>query len=565
MQDKCQQPRKLERRDTFATQDILKLIRDNDLSDINTFLVLNGGTGVGKTRAIMVEAQEELSKKFNRHQSLLLVESRSVTVEQINRHYQDTIETFQGIDVCQRLSFMHQINKNTINYDWVVIDECHGLFSEASFAEDAEFIASWIRSQRINTHIIFITANDEYFEELSNKYFPGNFNFIYLFPDFTHYVSHTYVREIQFIKTNRTDNVLATLLKKQAGKKGIIFLKRASEIKDWFFRMISIGLQVGMIVSQANETSASLTSYQAKLAQNAAIDISDGQTGLTMADLCQLFDAMRNKHGQEGVREAVNNEHLPQDIDILLATDTLQEGINIKSHIDYIIIEGFTEVEVRQKLGRFRGNLDLLYLIFNPNAARVQTLEKMQIFNQLVEWEQNQNQTALAEFYGTQKGMKSRTIFLKKQIDEQGITTYHVNQPALYNCQAEVELYTRLMTNTQETIKLTYTYPLLTGVPKLLDYNNDIRSLNLKERAEEIAIRWKGIPLKGEKQTEFIRDFITENITDKNGRKITTFTRACNFLKQNNIRFNEKQATKKDLQDWPQCLTKPREKFKIIQ
>ena len=69
---------------------------------------------------------------------------------------------------------------------------------------------------------------------------------------------------------------------------------------------------------------------------------------------------------------------------------------------------------MRQKLGRFRGNLDLLYLIFNPNAARVQTLEKMQIFNQLVEWEQNQNQTALAEFYGTQKGMKSRTIFLKK-------------------------------------------------------------------------------------------------------------------------------------------------------
>ena len=105
--------------------------------------------------------------------------------------------------------------------------------------------------------------------------------------------------------------MLATLLKKQAGKKGIIFLKRASEIKDWFFRMISIGLQVGMIVSQANETSASLTSYQAKLAQNAAIDISDGQTGLTMADLCQLFDTMRNKHGQEGVREAVNNEHLP--------------------------------------------------------------------------------------------------------------------------------------------------------------------------------------------------------------------------------------------------------------
>ena len=100
---------------------------------------------------------------------------------------------------------MHAIEAGRENHDWIVIDECHGLFSEASFAEDAEFIASWIRSGRANNHIIFITANDDYFEELSRQYFPGNFNFIYLFPDFTKYVSHTYVKEIRFIKTNRTE------------------------------------------------------------------------------------------------------------------------------------------------------------------------------------------------------------------------------------------------------------------------------------------------------------------------------------------------------------------------
>lgn len=448
----------------------------------------------------MSEVQAELSAKFHQNQSLLLVESRSTTVEQLNKTYQDKIEKFQGIDVCQRLGFMYKINNNTINYDWVVIDECHGLFSEASFAEDAEFIASWIRSQRINTHIIFITANDEYFEELSNKYFPGNFNFIYLFPDFTHYVSHTYVREIQFIKTNRTDNVISTLLKKQKNKKGIIFLKRASEIKEWFFRMMSMGIQVGMIVSQANETDGSLTAYQARLAQNAALDISDGQTGLTMADLCSLYDAVRVKHGQEGIRDAINHEHLPDDIDVLLATDTLQEGISIKSHIDYIIIEGFTEVEVRQKLGRFRGNLDLLFLIFNPNAARIQTLDKLHIFEQLRSWEESGNQTALAEFYGTQKGTKSKIIFLKKKENPEGNAYYTVNEAAYYNCQSEVRLYTKLMENTEETVRLSYSYPLLTGAPKILNYNDDIRTYTLKEQAESIALRWRGIPLKGEKQ-----------------------------------------------------------------
>ena len=141
---------------------------------------------------------------------MLVVESRTATVAQLNENYIDEIECFQGVDVCQRLSFMHMIEKEKVNYDWIVIDECHGLFSEASFADDAEYIASWIRSRRKNIHIIFITANDEYFEELSRQYFPGNFNFIYLFPDFTKYVSHTYVKEIQFIKTNKVEATITS-------------------------------------------------------------------------------------------------------------------------------------------------------------------------------------------------------------------------------------------------------------------------------------------------------------------------------------------------------------------
>jgi len=59
------------------------------------------------------------------------------------------------------------IKKGKVDYDWVVIDECHGLFSEASFAEDTTIIGDWIKYRRANTHIIFITANDEYFEELA--------------------------------------------------------------------------------------------------------------------------------------------------------------------------------------------------------------------------------------------------------------------------------------------------------------------------------------------------------------------------------------------------------------
>ena len=48
----------------FAVRDIIELVRKTDLSDMNTFLVLNGGTGVGKTTAIMNSVLAELDKKF---------------------------------------------------------------------------------------------------------------------------------------------------------------------------------------------------------------------------------------------------------------------------------------------------------------------------------------------------------------------------------------------------------------------------------------------------------------------------------------------------------------------
>ena len=555
----------LERRNTFAREDILKLIRENDLSNINTFLVLNGGTGIGKTSSVMREVKEELEIQFNQPQSMLVVESRTATVDQLNLNYTDYIENFGGVDVCQRLAFMNIINKNKVDYDWVVIDECHGLFSEASFAEDAEYIASWIRTQRTRTHIIFVTANDEYFEELSRKYFPGNFNFIYLFPDFTHYVSNTYVKEIQFIKTNKVDTVLTTLLNKMREQKGIIFLKRASDVKDWFFRMLSSNIRVGMIVSQANETSAALTKVQEKQAQDAAINISGGRAGLTMADLCELFDTVRRREGKEGIREAINQERLPEDIDVLLATDTIQEGISIKSELNYIMIEGFTEVEVRQKLGRFRGNLELLYIIFNPVSARNQLMEKLEVFSTLTALYNEGNQTALAEFYGRQKATKSTTIFLKKKTNEEtGISFYELKIPAYLNVQREFQLYTRLVNSTAETVRLTYSYPLLEGAPKILDYNEDIRNFNFNEAIHQIADKWRGIPLKGPAQQELIKDFVEYEITDKKRKKITTFRGCCACLTNYGIEIKTKKASLQDLQNWPQYITKLKEEYKYI-
>lgn len=75
------EPRKLEMRHTFIAADIIKLIEENDISDPNTFFVLNGGTGAGKTTAIMKEVKPVLERKVGNKQSILVVESRTLMVQ----------------------------------------------------------------------------------------------------------------------------------------------------------------------------------------------------------------------------------------------------------------------------------------------------------------------------------------------------------------------------------------------------------------------------------------------------------------------------------------------------
>ena len=540
----------------FAVRDIIELVRKTDLSDMNTFLVLNGGTGVGKTTAIMNSVLAELDKKFAHLQSMLVVESRSITVEQLRHRYGET-------DVCQRLGFANMIKKGSVDYDWVVIDECHGIFSEASFAEDTTIIGEWIRSGRTHQHIIFITANDEYFEELSKQFFSDNCSFIYLFPDFTKYVSNTYVKEIQFVKTRNTNETLAYFLAQEESRKGIVFLKSASKVKDWYFKLLSEKKNVAMLVSRANQTSLSLDINQAAIAaKDLMLELSDGQSGLTLADLQEVADKQRIADGKESLFEALREEHLPNDIDILIVTDTLQEGMSLTfPKIDYMIIDGYGEVEIRQKVGRFRGNLDQLFIIFNPNTAQRDFQVQSDLFAHFRKLQAEGDQVELAKQFGLMKGARFKIKYIVERQTENGAKTYEVNEQAYLHLLKDHRDYLHLMSNTEEAIQEMYSY--LGTIPKLVD-PNEIRISNQKDLILEIAERWRGIPLKGPAQEALLQDFKAMGITDKSRHSINSLRGCTTMFAEAGITVSEKQASIKDVQQWPQYLQKAREKFRII-
>lgn len=540
----------------FATEDIVELVRKTDLSDMNTFLVLNGGTGVGKTTAIMNSVLEELDKKCRGPQTMLVVESRSITVEQLRHKYGET-------DVCQRLAFANMIARGNIDYDWIVIDECHGLFSEASFAEDATIIGEWIRSGRTYQHIIFITANDEYFEELSKQFFAEECNFIYLFPDFIKYVSNTYVKEIQFIKTRNTNATLEYFIEQEKGKRGIIFLKSASKVKDWYFKLLDLKLNVAMMVSRANETSLSLNHTQANIAvNNLLMDLSGGESGLTLADLQVAADKQRIADGKESLFEALTNEHLPNDISFLIVTDTLQEGISlIFPKIDFMIIEGYGEVEIRQKVGRYRGNLDQLFIVFNPSNAMRDFQIQSKMFEYYRKLQEDGDQVELAKQYGLMKGAKFKVKYLVERQFQNGTKSYEVNEQAYLHLLKDHRDYLKLISNTEEAIQEMYSY--LGAHPKIVA-PDIIRISNQKDTLLEIADRWRGIPLKGPAQEALIQDFEAMGIKDKNYKKVTSLRGCTTLLTEAEIVVAEKQATLKDVEQWPQYLTKVREKYRYI-
>lgn len=555
--------RQLENRSFIEDKEIVDLIEQNNILDTNTFLVLNGGTGLGKTKQTMLNLKIALARKSGRAPCIAVVESRTSTVDQINVGYIQQIESIGGITVIQRISFMNMIKKEEANkYDWIIIDECHGLFSEASFAEDAEFIATWIKTARKpNQHIIFVTANDEYFDSIARRFFPEEYNFIYLFADHTKYYSPTYVKKIYTIITNLMKSRIMSLLPQFRGKKGIFFFPRASQVLKWYEDLEDAGFSVGLMVSQANQTPATLTTIKDQQLKDALIDNSNGNSGYTIADICNIIERERIKKGLKSTRQSIIQDCLiPEDIEILIATDTLQEGVSILSQVDYIVIEGYTEVEVRQKLGRYRGNLDELYLLFNPSRVQREINEMRETFNLLFSLVSKNDQPQLGELYGRQEMAKYVNKYLIKY-EKDGKVYYRINQAMYENFLETSRKYEALPSQQYAQCLLS---PYVRAPAKDIIYLDpkDFKVMDLKERLYELAEKWSNIPLKGKAQQLLIEDFDKYEI--RNGsKKITTFRSCLNMFKKINIFPQDGYSNQLLANEYPDYVG-PRDKFKYI-
>lgn len=69
---------------------------------------------------------------------------------------------------------------------------------------------------------------------------------------------------------------------------------------------------------------------------------------------------------QKSVRQhIIETAKIPDDVDVLLINKSCETSINIKSHLDYIVVHSSQEDTQIQAIGRYRNDLDLVYL-FDP-------------------------------------------------------------------------------------------------------------------------------------------------------------------------------------------------------
>lgn len=543
--------RSLVLRTPITREELREFIMREDTDDINKFLVINGGTGLRKTNSIMVDAKDILEEKYHKKIHMILVESRTMTVEQVKERYHEQIETFGGIIPKQRIAFMNMIKNGEVEqYDWVIIDECHGLFSEASFAEDASYIANWIRCGRTHQHVIFITANDEFFLQ-AGQYYYGESEFSQLFKDMRFYFSPTYVEYAHYIVTNKTHQRLASLLNSLRGKKGLVFLQHASAAFDWYTNYLENGIEAAFIVSLGNETTTALSKAQENLLQKYNIDCSGGQSNWTLAQLERQMDAGRAIRGLAPVRPTlIKKASIPEDVEVLFATDTLQEGLSIVSHLDYIVIEGYTEVEIRQKLGRYRNNLKDLYIIFSPAQVTTELEMEMQNFLRCYQLQEQGRQNELAEQYAYERANRWEIQHINKIIKD-GQAYYIVNDAAYQNFLTKQARYKEFGTGKEYMRKLLNPYVKNPESDIILMDSKDFKEMDEAEALKPIILKWAGKPLIGYLEKELFEDLEEHGVTDGKGKKIDTLRKFTSLLKKHNIPTKRNKVSQKLLRQYP--------------
>lgn len=319
--------------------------------DIDEFLsnnqpvIISAGVGAGKNYWI-----ENILSKYG---SVLLITSRRQIVDEIvERNNNDFIETLKELEwksgkrilpmthaklykYIRSCRDMEQLLEGAV-FDFIVVDEAHSLIADATFTKSAYHLLAFIGEFRKKVRRKLILMS-------------GTSNIIV-----QQFVEGAKFKHIDMMKECR--NVKPNSISIISKRKAIEIMQNANKDNKMIYMACSAtDINDNLIESITSKKQIKVDAIGAVMAESRAKDLN-----VDVKKIDYITDYL------------CKNQSLPDDIDILLTTSKLKEGVNIKDpRVKIAFCESHNEIDIIQFSGRMRNGVEKLYIIHdstqNPN------------------------------------------------------------------------------------------------------------------------------------------------------------------------------------------------------
>lgn len=528
-------------------EDLEKFVKSFDFTRNPNSLVINGGTGFGKTFSILNSEIFSLKTFFDEYfgreiRMVFLCSRQNAKVQNLAKYSKatDTIyiasdeETLRPVIgspkniLCITYhSFMKRVQDGELKeymFDVIVCDEAHSLFNDYYVLPMGEFL-DW--QMKFHGITVWITANATFFSNAYNQlreiYHKKPIIFKKLYEtddDFS--ITKYKTNDMYYSLSSNLDLYIKPIFfQEKLNNKYLIFITSARTCYHYF-----------QMAKTYNKTA---TFYVSK---SCTTEI-DGE------NLYSLFLEEENRRASKHLEKVADalllRETLPEDIEILFTTETLGESINLQAftNIKNIIINDYTETGILQKRGRVRGDIDNYVIVPTRQGVEASLLKQYNAFKKY----ENLSLYELAEKYGEQrKENKTSAAYVIRSGDVKAgkDVEYKINFAAKIGIELRLEEFRRQ----RENLETLQRFAGLSEKERIKIIEPEAAmDYYLKEKLAYLYRKFKGKPLVGKYQEKLI-----DEMKEVYGEKCS-FTKVLQVFRENGYEIEEGRISKQHLDE----------------
>ena len=198
------------------------IIGDSYKEWINTKIILDGGTGTGKTYFVL-----NILGKYAKSQkkTILYLCNRSKLRKQVYDQIGE-LKLRGTVYVTSYQALQKKIQKNEVisQYDYIISDECHYFTTDARFNDYTDIAYNFVMGQQVSTVLLISATAKSFFQNLINSGKVESRNYYKLDKDYS------YVKKLYYYKKDELRGIIDDILGNEQESKIIVFCNSGDRI-----------------------------------------------------------------------------------------------------------------------------------------------------------------------------------------------------------------------------------------------------------------------------------------------------------------------------------------------